>query len=208
MTRIAIAGFQHETNTFGATKAGFAEFVEADAWPGLLRGEAVIAGTTEHNLPMAGFIEAAHTDPSIELVPLLWCAAEPSSYVTDDAFDRIAGMILAGLAEAGPLNGLYLDLHGAMVTESHEDGEGELLRRVRQAVGPNLPIAVSLDFHANVTSDMVKQVSALTIFRTYPHIDMATTGARAFTLLRHLLSGGALHAAFRQAPFLVPLTAQ
>jgi len=213
MTRIAIAGFQHETNTFGATKAGFAEFVEADAWPGLLQGEAVIAGTAEHNLPMAGFIEAAHieaahTDPSIELVPLLWCAAEPSSYVTDDAFDRIAGMILAGLAEAGPLDGLYLDLHGAMVTESHEDGEGELLRRVRQAVGPNLPIAVSLDFHANVTSDMVKQVSALTIFRTYPHIDMAAAGARAFTLLRHLLSGGVLHAAFRQAPFLVPLTAQ
>ena len=208
MTRIAIAGFQHETNTFGATKAGFAEFVEADAWPGLLEGEAVIAGTAEHNLPMAGFIEAAHMDPSIELVPLLWCAAEPSSYVTDDAFDRIAGMILAGLDEAGPLDGLYLDLHGAMVTESHEDGEGELLRRVRQAVGPNLPIAVSLDFHANVTSDLVKQVSALTIFRTYPHIDMAATGARAFTLLRHLLSGGALHAAFRQAPFLVPLTAQ
>lgn len=208
MRRIAVAGFQHETNTFGATKAGFREFVEADAWPGLLEGKAVIAGTAGHNLPIAGFIDAARGVPEIGLVPLLWCAAEPSAPVTDEAFDRIAGMILEGLAEAGSLDGIYLDLHGAMVTESHEDGEGELLKRLRQAVGADLPIAVSLDFHANVSRTMVDHASALTIFRTYPHIDMAETGARAFTLLKCVIETGPLHKAFRQAPFLVPLTAQ
>lgn len=208
MTRIAVAGFQHETNTFGATKAGFAEFVEADAWPGLLEGEAVIAGTGGHNLPMAGFIEAAQREPVIDLVPLLWCAAEPSAHVTDEAFGRITGMILNGLAEAGSIDGIYLDLHGAMVTESHEDGEGELLTRIRKAVSTGLPIVVSLDLHANVTRTMVDNASALTIFRTYPHIDMAATGARAFDLLQRLLAGEVFQKAFRQTPFLVPLTAQ
>ncbi len=208
MTRIAVAGFQHETNTFGATKAGYTEFVEADAWPGLLKGKAVLEGTAGHNLPMGGFVEAASADQGIELVPLLWCAAEPSAHVTNDAFDRISGMILDGLRSAGPLDGLYLDLHGAMVTESHEDGEGELLARIRRVVGPDLPIAISLDFHANLTEAFVDHTSALTIFRSYPHIDMAATGTRSFRLLQRLLSGEALHTAFRQAPFLVPLTAQ
>lgn len=208
MSRIAVAGFQHETNTFGATKAGYTEFVEADAWPGLLEGKAVLEGTAGHNLPIGGFVEAASAVQGIELVPLLWCAAEPSAHVTNDAFDRISGMILDGLKTAGPLDGLYLDLHGAMVTESHEDGEGELLARIRRVVGPDLPIAISLDFHANLTEAFVDHASALTIFRSYPHIDMAATGARAFRLLQRLLSGEALHTAFRQAPFLVPLTAQ
>ena len=130
MIRIAVAGFQHETNTFGATKAGFAEFEEADSWPGMLQGDTVISGTAGINLPMAGFVEAAMADPDVELLPIVWCSAEPSSYVTDGAFERISTLILDGLRQAGELDAVYLDLHGAMVTETHEDGEGELLSRV------------------------------------------------------------------------------
>ncbi len=208
MTRIAIAGFQHETNTFGATKAGFADFEEADAWPGLLRGEDVVSGTAGINLPMAGFVAAARSDPAMELVPIVWCSAEPSSYVTDEAFERIAAMILDGIKGAGAIDGIYLDLHGAMVTESLEDGEGDLLARIRGRVGEDLPIAVSLDLHANVTERMVRHASSLSIFRTYPHLDMAETGSRAFTMLRHHLSGVPVFKAFRQAPFLIPLSAQ
>jgi len=208
MTRIAIAGFQHETNTFGATKAGFAEFEEADAWPGLLRGEEVISGTAGINLPMAGFVAAARTDPAVELVPVIWCSAEPSSYVTDDAFERVASMILDGITSAGAIDGLYLDLHGAMVTDSFQDGEGELLDRIRSLAGGGLPIAVSLDLHANVTERMVRHASSLSIFRTYPHLDMAETGARAYSMLRHHLAGVPVFKAFRQAPFLIPLSAQ
>ena len=208
MTRIAVAGFQHETNTFGATKASFAEFEEADAWPGLLSGVAVLSGTAGINLPMAGFVEAAAADPAMELIPLVWCSAEPSSYVTDEAFERIAAMILDGLRAAGEIDGIYLDLHGAMVTESFEDGEGELLSRIRDLVGDALPLAVSLDLHANVTQRMVRQASSLSIFRSYPHIDMAETGARAFAMLQRHLSGTQVHKAFLQAPFLVPLSAQ
>jgi microcystin degradation protein MlrC len=208
MTRIVIAGFQHETNTFGVTRAHFSDFELADAWPGLLRGEEVISGTAGSNLPLAGFVEAARATPSMDLVPVIWCSAEPCSYVTDDAFERISAMLLNGLADAGEIDGIYLDLHGAMVTESHEDGEGEVLARIRRVVGDALPIAVSLDLHANVTERMVEHASSLTIFRTYPHLDMAETGARAHAMLLRHLRGEPIRKAFRQAPFLVPLSAQ
>ena len=208
MTRILIAGFQHETNTFGATKASFEEFLEADGWPGLLQGNEVITGTEGINLPLTGFVEAARSAKDIELLPVVWASAEPSAYVTDEAFERISTMILEGISKVGPLDGIYLDLHGAMVTESHEDGEGELLARIRDLTGDTLPIVVSLDLHANVTERMVARASAFCIFRTYPHIDMAETGARCYPILRRLLSGETLCHAMRQASFLVPLTAQ
>ena len=208
MARIAVAGFQHETNTFGVTKAGFADFEMADSWPGMLIGADVIAGTEGINLPIAGFVAAARCDPTIELVPVLWCAAEPSAHVTDDAFERITTMLLDGIRAAAPLDGIYLDLHGAMVTESFDDGEGELLRRLRTVVGPNLPVAVSLDLHANITQAMVEHASTICIFRTYPHLDMAATGARCLPLLMRLIAGALLCKAFRQAPFLIPLHAQ
>lgn len=208
MKRIAIAGFQHETNTFAPTLADFHEFEIADAWPGLLQDEEVIPGTDGINIPIAGFIEAAKANSGYDLHPILWCSAEPSSYVTTDAFERLSSMILDGIRAADDLDGIYLDLHGAMVTQTHEDGEGELLRRIREVVGPDLPIAVSLDLHANITPELVDHASSLNIFRTYPHIDMADTGEAAFKALEHLLDHGALAKAFRQVPFLIPLTAQ
>ncbi len=208
MTRLLIAGFQHETNTFGATKATMADFEMADSWPGLLRGSDVLEGTKGSNLPLAGFVRAAQRDPEVELVPVVWCSAEPSAHVTDDAFEQITGMIMDGVRDAGALDGIYLDLHGAMVTESHQDGEGELLRRLRALVGPDLPVVISLDLHANLTRQMVDHASAITVFRTYPHLDMAETGGRAFEVLQSIISGAAVFAAFRQAPFLVPLHAQ
>lgn len=208
MKRVVIAGFQHETNTFGATRADMADFELADSWPGLLRGDQVIASTEGCNLPLAGCVRAAHRAGDIDLIPLVWCSAEPSSYVTDDAFETISAIILDGIAGAGRIDGVYLDLHGAMVTESHQDGEGELLRRLRAQVGPDLPVAVSLDLHANLTQAMVDLASAITIFRTYPHLDMAQTGGRALDALRFLMAGGRLCPAYRQAPFLIPLQAQ
>ncbi len=208
LTRIAIAGFQHETNTFGATRAQFADFVEPDAWPGLLHGGEVIDGTAGINLPIAGFAEQAADLPDVNLVPIVWCSAEPCAHVTDNAFERISALILDGIHQAGPLDGVYLDLHGAMVTESFNDGEGELLRRIRARVGDDLPIVISLDLHANLTLQMVEHASSITIFRTYPHLDMARTGARACDALMHLIGGGRLFKAFRQSQYLVPLQAQ
>ncbi len=84
--------------------------------------------------------------------------------------------------KTAPLDGIYLDLHGAMVTQSHQDGEGELLARIRRLTGDDLPIVASLDLHANVTPRMMSHISAFCIFRTYPHIDMAQTGARCYPI--------------------------
>lgn len=208
MARIAVAGFQHETNTFAPSRTGFDTFVEADAWPGLLTGAEVLPGMAGKNLPLAGFAAAAAAAPETDLLPVLWCSAEPGGKVTDDAFERIAGMLVDGIRAAGPLDGLYLDLHGAMVTDSHDDGEGELLARLRAAVGPDLPVAVSLDLHANVTRRMVEHAGVIAIFRTYPHLDMAATGARCLPLLSRVIADGPPAKAFRQAPFLIPLQAQ
>ena len=105
MTRILIAGFQHETNTFGATKASFDEFLEADGWPGLLQGADVITATEGINLPIAGCVEATRSAPDRELAPVVWASAEPSAHVTDDAFERISTMILDGIKQAGALDG-------------------------------------------------------------------------------------------------------
>jgi microcystin degradation protein MlrC len=204
--RIAIAGFQHETNTFAPLPTLFEDFARGGAWPKLTTGAEVIEVFTGLNIPLGGFIGAAE---GFDLVPVLWAGAEPGGYVKQSGFDRIAGMICDGIAAAGAIDGVYLDLHGAMVTEGFEDGEGELLRRVRQVVGQVLPISVSLDLHGNMTPEFAALASSVAIYRTYPHVDMAETGARAATLLREELARGAPFAkAFRQADFIPPITDQ
>jgi microcystin degradation protein MlrC len=203
VARIGIAGFLHETNTFAASRARFATFVEADAWPGLLVGEEMFGAVSGVNLAIDGFIQAAQ--PLHQLVPLLWASANPSGPVTEDAFEAIAFMLDRMIRDAGPLDALFLDLHGAMVSEHLEDGEGELLRRLRHRVGATLPIVVALDYHANITPAMFEHASGLLTYRSYPHVDMAQTGQRAQVLLDRLLGGRVLHKGFRQLPFLIPM---
>ena len=117
--------------------------------------------------------------------------------------------MIDGLASAGQLDAVYLDLHGAMVTEHLDDGEGEILARVRKVIGNDIPLVVSLDLHANVTPEMVEHADALIAYRTYPHVDMADTGracARHLGLL--LQTKQRLAKAFRQSPFLIPISWQ
>jgi microcystin degradation protein MlrC len=207
MARVAIGGFIHETNTFAPTRAKFEHFAMADGWPALVRGPALIDAVRGINLPAAGFVEATGELGHV-LVPLTWCSATPLAHVERDAYERIAAMLLDDIKQAMPLDGLYLDLHGAMVTEHLEDGEGELLARIRALVGDRLPIVVGLDLHANVTEAMVRHATALVAFRTYPHVDMAETGARAARLIDRLTAGTPCYRALRKAPFLIPLSWQ
>ena len=206
--RVAIAGFQHETNTFAPQKATYRHFEEGEGWPALTRGAALFRDLPGMNIPLGGFIREANA-LGLDLVPLLWTAAVPSGPVTTDAYERITSDILDGLRKAqGGYDAIYLDLHGAMVAEHVDDGEGELLARVRALVGPRMAVVVSLDLHANVSMAMVRHATALIGYRTYPHVDMAETGARAARHLHSLLYGWPRqHAAWRQVPFLVPLTA-
>jgi microcystin degradation protein MlrC len=204
MARIAIAGFLHETNTFVKRHTGMDAFVTADAWPGLVQGQALFDAVAGANIAIAGFINeaAAHNH---ELVPLLWTSANPSGPVTQHAYEKIWAMLARELEQAMPVDALFLDLHGAMVAEHIEDGEGELLARIRAIIGTGVPIVAALDFHANITSRMVVLTDALTVYRTYPHVDMSDTGRRAAIALQSILAGKRLHKAYRQIPFLIPL---
>src|SRR5260370_41473734 len=95
--------------------------------------------------------------------------------------------MVGGIAAAGTLDAVYLDRHGAMVTERVDDGEGEILARVRKVIGKELPLVVSLDLHANVTPEMVEHADALIAYRSYPHVDMADTGRASAKHLALLL---------------------
>jgi len=210
MTRVFIAGFQHETNTFAPSLADWAAFNRGDAFPAYIRGDAMQTQFTGVNIPVGGFIDAAKRH-GWQLWPSVWAGASPSSYVTRDAFERIAADLLQDLKQAlsQGVDAVYLDLHGAAVAEHADDAEGELLARVRALIGENMPLVASLDLHANVTQRMLSTADALVAYRTYPHIDMAETGERAAELLQRRLRLGRREAlTVHRLPYLISLNAQ
>src|SRR6202051_1372367 len=149
MTRIAVGCFVHETNTFAPTKASYDDFVHGGGWPAMAQGADVLRVMRNINVGLAGFVAQAGAN-GWELVPTISCAASPCAHVTENAYERIVKVMVEGIRAAGSLDAVYLDLHGAMVTEHLDDGEGEFLKRVRQVISNDLPLVVSLDVHANV----------------------------------------------------------
>jgi microcystin degradation protein MlrC len=204
--RIAVGGFMHETNTFVSTPTTWEDFVRAGPWPTVTEGAAILTVFRGINIALAHFMavaeRAGHT-----IVPLAWATAQPSGRVADAAFERMAGKLVDGARAARP-DAVYLELHGAMVTESHDDGEGELLRRMRAAVGPDTPILVSLDLHANVSPAMVELADFISSYRTYPHVDWGAAGARCAEWFDRAVAWKKTGAkALRQADYLVPVSA-
>ena len=207
-TRIAVGGMQHETNTFAPTRANLDAFVKGGGWPTIQYGATLFDAVEGANLPVAGAIETLRAARH-QVVPLAWAAASPSAHVTREAFETIIDNLIERLRQAMPVDGVYLDLHGAMVCEHVDDGEGEILARVRKVVGPEVPVVASLDLHANVTRRMVQTADALTIYRTYPHVDMALTGARAVQRLMQIVATRRFPAkAFHVFDYLTPLPSQ
>ncbi|HEX2215873.1 MAG TPA: M81 family metallopeptidase [Xanthobacteraceae bacterium] len=203
--RIAVGGFMHETNTFVATPTTWDDFVQAGPWPTVTEGEAILTVFRNINLALAHFIQAAEA-AGHTILPLAWACAQPAGRVTDAAFERMAGKLIEGLRDANP-DAVFLELHGAMVTESRDDGEGELLQRVRAAVGPGVPVLVSLDLHANLSVATVELADFISSYRTYPHVDWGASGARCAAWLDRVSTWKRSARAFRQAPFLIPVTA-
>src|SRR5690349_12586653 len=174
----------HETNTFSVQKTDMAmwrrrDFHRDNEIPAAFRGTRSALGATFEAADKYGWT----------LIHPISANANPSGTVTDDAFDQIGGMMLKAAREQGPIDGVLLHLHGAMVVESHEDGEGELLARLRQILGPDVPIIVTLDLHANVTNRMAENASALIAFRTYPHVDQYERAWQGAELLERAMQG-------------------
>lgn len=198
-TRIALAGFSHETNTFAPWKTDLRDF-EANGW---FRGDELCsqAGT---NTVIGGAIDAIAGDPTLELIPQTATSAIPGGLVTAEAAEQIEGEIVAGLLAARP-DAVVLDLHGAMVTELADDGEATTLRKVRAAVGPAVPVVAVLDLHANVSQEMVALADALIPYDTYPHVDNAARGAEAVRLAARAARGEIRPvSALRKPPLLPP----
>src|SRR3979411_3212192 len=124
MTRIAVGGFLHETNTFAPTKATYADFVHGGGWQAMYQCTGVLKTSRNNTVGMAGFIEHAKAN-GWEMAPILSCGASPSAHVTEDAFERIVKAMVDGIKAAGQLDAVYLDLHGAMVAEHLDAGERE-----------------------------------------------------------------------------------
>ncbi|WP_022729806.1 M81 family metallopeptidase [Fodinicurvata sediminis] len=204
-SRVAIGGLLHETNTFAPTKADYAAFEQGGGYIPMTRGMRLFDVAKGINLGVSGAM-AHGREAGWDMIPTLWAGAIPSAHVTRDAYEAIVSEIVEGIAAAGELDGVYLDLHGAMVCEHLDDGEGELLQRVRNVVGDAVPIAASLDLHGNITEKMMSAADVLVGFRTYPHIDMARTGERAAQQLTKIMSEGRRPAkAMRRLPYLVPI---
>ena len=174
--KLVLAMMMHETNTFSPVPTPLSSFRP-------LQGEAAIEEFKDTNTQLGGFLHVAR-EAGAEIVLPVAGGAHPSGYVQKAAYEDMAKAIVG--AVRGGCDAVFLALHGAMVAEHVDDGEGELLRRLR-AVAPRVPIAVGLDFHSHMTPAMVDHATVIAGYCTYPHVDMGETGQRAGrTLLRAL----------------------
>src|ERR1700719_4644621 len=181
--RLLIAMMKHETNTFSPVPTPLARFGHG---PGPLYGEAALKAYRGTGSGLGAYLDLAERERAEIVLPIA-AGAPPSRPVDDAAFEHIAEQICDAVAKGG-LDGIMLDLHGAMVTESFEDGEGELLRRIR-AIDPTTPIAVAYDMHANLYPAMIENATAVAGYRTYPHIDTYDTARRAGEIVIAALRG-------------------
>lgn len=173
--KIVIARLNHETNTFSPTPTPLAAFgADGPAW-----NEDALRDQKGARTAMGAFIDIAESLGAVIVTPVS-AMANPSAAVAADAYTKMCDAIVAAIA-AG-CDAIMLDLHGAMVAENAEDGEGALLEAIRR-IAPATPLCVALDLHANVTQKMVDNADIIVSFKTYPHIDMVETGAHAGRLL-------------------------
>lgn len=182
--RIVTGTFSHETNTFSNIPTSMEEFAKQ----GVVHGEAIAQRARGTNTIEAAFMHAAEKF-GFELIWTVFGSAIPGGLVTQDAFDYFSGHILEGIQAAGKIDGVLLHLHGAMVTEHVDDGEGHLLEAIRKLVGPHIPIVTTLDFHANMTPRIIQNCTALAGYDTYPHVDMYERGLEAAEMLVRTIRG-------------------
>jgi microcystin degradation protein MlrC len=183
MTTFLLAEFMHETNTFSPIPTGIDAFQNMGL--GVLSGQAAIDAYGGTQGSFGGFYQTIK-DRADEIVVPVTASAWPSGKVTDEAYEHYTGLILDAVRQG--VDAAFLSLHGAMVTETYDDAEGELLRRIRE-IAPDLPIAVSLDFHTSMGPSLCANATVVTGYRTYPHIDTFETAQRAATTLLRYLDG-------------------
>lgn len=205
MTRLAVLGLGHETNTFSTVLADLAAYEDG----GIHRGQEMVDHYATSQATFAGFLAPQDEPDAAELVPLLAAWINPCGAVTAEAFDTIVGEMVARLQAEGPFDGVLLGLHGAAVAEGHLDADADIAGRVREAVGPDVPIGVVVDMHANVSPALVATVDLLFPYQTNPHVDARLRGLECRAALLEILRTGRRPAlALEQLPLVVTITKQ
>jgi microcystin degradation protein MlrC len=182
--RILAAMMKHETNSFSPVRTDLDRFRQ---WS-LRRGDEAIAAYRGTAMPLAAYFELAEARGAGVVCPLT-AEAMPSGLVEEAAYEQLVEWLLEPV-RAGAVDAAFLDLHGAMTAEHVDDGEGELLRRLR-AIAPEMPVAVTLDMHANLTAAMVENADAIIGYKTYPHTDMHAVGRQIAGVLWARIEGRA-----------------
>ncbi len=199
MSRVAVAGLWHETNTYSTHPTSLADFEAFE----LLRGEAVLHRHAGTGTVIGGMLEGDDFAP----VPTLSAGAWPGGRVTRDALEILFELLESELTAALPVDGVLLNLHGAMVADDVEDVELGILERVRELVG-GVPVAAVLDLHGNPSPEMVELCNVVIAYDTYPHVDMLPRGREAAGLLAEMLHGRALRTVVAKVPLLSSPLAQ
>jgi microcystin degradation protein MlrC len=176
---------RHETNTFSPIPTLLEDFCQGTGPGGPDYGSVAADSFRGTDNCLGAYIDIAE-DMGAEIDVAIAACASPSGPVDNDAYAHMCGVICEAVAKG--CDAVLLDLHGAMVTETYDDGEGELLRRIRQ-IAPDIPIAVALDFHTNFSAAMAEHATVVTGYRTYPHVDIGETGARAMRTVLQTLRG-------------------
>lgn len=186
--RIAIGGISHETSSFAVKQTTLQDFEDGF---GLFRGEEIFKRFTGANICTGGFIDGAKKH-DFEAVPILWAFAYPSGLIVREAYDALKAEFLNRLRLADQqsrLDGVLLDLHGAMVVDGIDDADADIIEAVRSVIGPDRPIMVTFDLHGNHTPRRVAAATAICGFDTYPHVDMAERGREAADLIVRTVRG-------------------
>ncbi len=207
MKRIAMAGFAHETNTFSPLPTRYEDFAtRTGPFTGIVRWDEMKEMRGKRaNDPSLGFLNAIDQLGGYEPVYILSTSTNPSSQVQLDAYNRITGIIVSEIEAAGPVDAVYLDLHGAMAYEGFHSGETELVRRIKARLG-DIPVVTTFDLHGNIPQECFELTTAMVGCREYPHVDMYETGERAARLLHHHLQGRPMYKAFKRVPFIPVLS--
>ncbi len=172
--RFVIAGVAHESNSFSSVPTRYEDFT-------ILDGEQIIEQHTTANSTLTGYLKACR-EAGVEAVPVYAARATPSGPVTAEAFERLTTEMVAAIKAAGPIDGVLMYQHGAHVADGQVDADGEITRRAREAVGVGVPIAVTLDMHANVSEGLIQHSDVLVVWRTNPHVDADVRAFEAATL--------------------------
>lgn len=182
--RVLTGLFGHESNAFSRLPTALANFEKYL----LAYGDDVPAKIKGASIEPAG-VEQAAEEYGWDLIRTVVAWATPSGPVAQDAWDACAGAILEAAMSKGPFDGVLLNMHGAMATVEYDDAEGELLKQLRAIIGPDVPVAITLDLHANVTDLMTEHADIICAYRTYPHIDQIETSKRAAAVLERAMQG-------------------